>query len=133
MLKEEVEKLKDNGFICDALYPKWVPNPVWVKKSNMKWMICVNYSDLNKACPKGSFSLSKIDQLVDSIVGYDLLSFMYSYSGYNQISVHVPDREHTSLILDLGLYCYRVMSFGLKNAGATYQRLVNMMFKDQIE
>ena len=131
-LKEEVDKLKTNGFVRDALYPEWVSNPVLVKKANGKWRTCVDYSDLNKACPKDSFPLPRIDQLVDSTAGHELLSFMDAYFGYNQIPMHIPDQEHTSFVTNVGLHCYVVMLFGLKNAGATYQCLVNRMFKDQI-
>ena len=87
---------------------------------------------MNKACLKDNFPLPRIDQLVDATSGHALLSFMDAYSRYNQIPMHVPDQEHTSFITDRELYCYKVMSFGLKNAGATYQHLVNMMFKEQI-
>ena len=90
------------------------------------------FTNLNKACPKDSFPLPQIDQLVNAMVGHELLRFMEVYSGYNQILIYEPDEEHTSFITDRGLYCYKVMPFGLKNAGATYQRLVNRMFKDLI-
>ena len=76
--------------------------------------------NLNKACPKDSFPLPRIDQLVDAIAGHELLSFMDAYSGYNQIPMYEPDEEHTSFIIDLGFYCYKAMPFGLKNAGSTY-------------
>ena len=89
----------------------------------------MDFTDLNKACPKDSFPLQRIDQLVDATLGHALLSFMDAYSRYNQIPMHVLDQEHTSFITDCRLYCYKVMPFSLKNAGATYQRLVNMMFK----
>ena len=92
----------------------------------------MDFTDLNKACPKDNFPLRRINQLVDATLGHALLSFMDAYSGYNQIPKYVPDQEHTSFITDRGLYCYKVMSFGLKNARATYQRLINMMFKEQI-
>ncbi|CAL8997656.1 unnamed protein product, partial [Prunus brigantina] len=78
------------------------------------------------------FPLPRIDQLVDATAGHELLSFMDAYSGYNQIRMHPADQESTSFITDRGTYCYQVMPFGLKNAGATYQRLVNHMFADQI-
>jgi hypothetical protein len=94
--------------------------------------MCVDFTDLNKACPKDSFPLPRIDALVDSTSGYELLSFMDAFSGYNQILMHPRDREKTAFITDRGLYCYKVMPFGLKNAGATYQRLVNKMFQTQI-
>jgi hypothetical protein len=107
-------------------------NVVLVKKSNEKWRMCVDFTDLNKACPKDSFPLPRIDALVDSTSGYGLLSFMDAFSGYNQILMHPQDREKTAFITDRGLYCYKVMPFGLKNAGATYQRLVNKMFQAQL-
>jgi hypothetical protein len=94
--------------------------------------MCVDFTDLNKACPKDSFPLPRIDALVDSTSGYKLLSFMDAFSGYNQILMHPEDRAKTAFITDRGLYCYKVMPFGLKNAGATYQRLVNKMFQAQI-
>ncbi|XP_022895221.1 uncharacterized protein LOC111409401 [Olea europaea var. sylvestris] len=106
--------------------------PVLVKKHNGKWRVCINFTNLNRACPKDSFPLPRIDQLADSTAGHELLSFMDAYSGYNQIPMHPTDEEHTSFITDQGLYCYRMMHFGLKNAGATYQRLVNKMFTDLI-
>ena len=92
----------------------------------------MDFTDLNKACLKDSFPLPRIDQLVDATSGHELLSFMDTYSGYNQILMHVFDQQHTSFITDCGLYCYKVTPFGLKNAGATYQHLVNMMFMEQI-
>ncbi|XP_016648970.1 PREDICTED: uncharacterized protein LOC107880923 [Prunus mume] len=94
--------------------------------------MCQDYTDLNKACPKDSFPLPRIDQLVDATAGHELLSFMDAYSGYNQIFMDPTDSEHTTFITDRGLYCYNVMPFGLKNAGATYQRLVNRIFAEHI-
>nr|XP_017225259.1 PREDICTED: uncharacterized protein LOC108201488 [Daucus carota subsp. sativus] len=131
-LQKEVDRLLKAGLGKETFYPKWLANPVLVKKPNGKWRTCIDFTDLNKACPKDSFPLPRIDQLVDSTAGHALLSFMDAYSGYNQIPMYEPDQEHTSFITDRGLYCYIGMPFGLINAGATYQRLVNMMFKDQI-
>ena len=102
------------------------------KKANGKWRMCVDFTDLNKACPKDSYPLLRINQLVDSTVGYKLLSFMDAFSGYNQIRMDEADQEKTSFVTSQGLFCYEVMPFGLKNAGATYQRLVNHMFRPQI-
>ena len=92
----------------------------------------MDFIDLNKACPKDSFPLPRIDALVDSTSRYELLSFMDAFSSYNQIFIHHEDQEKTSFITDQGLYCYKVMPFGLKNARATYQWLVNKMFQGQI-
>ena len=94
--------------------------------------MCVDFTDLNKACPKNSYPLPQIDQLVDSTTGYKLLSSMDAFSGYNQIQMIEGDQEKTAFITSKGFFCYKVMPFGLKNAGATYQRLVNKMFHDQI-
>ena len=99
-----------------------------VKKSSGKWRMCVDFTGLNKACPKDSFPLPRIDQLVDLTAGHKLLSFMNAFSGYNQILMDKDDQEKTSFITNQGLYCYKVMPFGLKTAGATYQRLVNLIF-----
>ena len=103
-----------------------------VKKANGKWRICVDFTDLNRACHKDSYPLPHIDQLVDSTAGHKLLSFMDAFSGYNQRKMDEVDQEKTSFVTSQGLFCYEVMPFGLKNAGATYQRLVNHMFCPQI-
>ena len=103
-----------------------------VKKANGKWRLCIDFIDINKACPKDSFPLPRIDLIVDATAGHELLSFMDEFSGYNQISIDPNDQEKTSFVTAQGTYCYRVMPFGLKNAGATYQRLVNRMFQKQI-
>ena len=94
--------------------------------------MCVDFTDLNKACPKDNYPLPRIDRLVDSTTGHKLLSFMDAFSGYNQIKMEETDQEKTSFVTSQGLFCYKVMPFGLKNAGATYQRLVNHMFRPQI-
>ena len=92
-----------------------------VKKANGKWRICVDFTDLNRACHKDSYPLPHIDQLVDSTAGHKLLSFMDAFSGYNQRKMDEVDQEKTSFVTSQGLFCYEVMPFGLKNAGATYQ------------
>ena len=80
-----MDKLLEAGFIREAAYPDWLANVVMVKKANEKWRICINYTDLNVACPNDSFLLSKIDQLVDATSGHRFLSFMDAFAGYNQI------------------------------------------------
>ena len=99
-----------------------------VRKNSGKWRMCVDFTDLNKACPKDSYPLPRIDTLVDSTTKHELLSFMDAFSGYNQIKMEEKDQEKTSFVTSQGLFCYKVMPFGLKNAGATYQRLMNKMF-----
>ena len=94
--------------------------------------MCVDFTDLSKAYPEDSFPLPRIDQLMDSTAGHKLLTSMDAFSGYNQIKMAEEDQEKTTFITSQGLYCYKVMLFGLKNAGATYQGLVNKMFSKQI-
>ena len=105
---------------------------VLVKKANGKWRLCIDFTDIKRACPKDSFPLPRIDLIVDATAGHELLSFMDAFSGYNQIIMDPDDQENTSFVMGQGTYCYHVMPFGLKNAGATYQRLVNRMFQKQI-
>ena len=128
----EVKKLLEAGHICEVQYPQWLANPVLVKKANDKWRMCVNFTDLNKACPKDNYSLPSIDELVDGASGHELLSMMDAHSGYNQILMHESGEEKTTLITNKGTYCYKVMSFGLRNVGATFQRLVDRVFASQI-
>ncbi|RDY14101.1 hypothetical protein CR513_00884, partial [Mucuna pruriens] len=93
----------------------------------------MDYTDLNKACPKDPYPLPSIDKLVDGVSGFALLSFMDAYSKYNQIQMHPRDEEKTAFIIDNGTFYYKVMSFGLKNTRATYQCLMDKIFKDVIE
>ena len=112
-IKEEVQKLTTVQFIREVYYPDWLANVVMVKKANGKWRMCVNFTDLNKACPKDSYLLPCIVQLVDSIAGHQLLSFMDAFSGYNQIKMDEVDQEKTSFITTQRLFCYKVIPFCL--------------------
>ncbi|XP_013617715.1 PREDICTED: uncharacterized protein LOC106324262 [Brassica oleracea var. oleracea] len=131
-VNEEVDRLLGAGSIPEVRYPEWLANPVVVKKNNGKWRVCVDFTDLNKACPKDSYPLPNIDRLVETTAGNEMLTFMDAFSRYNQIMMHPDDREKTAFITNRGTYCYKVMPFGLKNPGATYQRLVNTMFADKL-
>lgn len=90
-ISEEVEKLLQAGFIWEVDYPDWLANVVLVKKANGKWKMCIEFTDLNKACPKDSYSLPRMDILVESTSRPELLSFMDAFSGYNQIHMHEVD------------------------------------------
>uniref|UniRef100_A0A2N9FJR7 Uncharacterized protein n=1 Tax=Fagus sylvatica TaxID=28930 RepID=A0A2N9FJR7_FAGSY len=129
-VREEVERLLKIGAIREVLYPQWLSNTVVVKKKNGKWRVCVDFTDLNKACPKDPFPLPKIDQLVDSTAGHERMSFLDAFQGYHQIALRKEDQEKTAFITPRGVFCYKVMPFGLKNAGATYQRMVTKMFSE---
>ena len=95
---EEVEKLLTTVFIREVYYPEWLTNIIMVKKSNRKWCMCVDFTNLNRACPKDSFPLPRIYQLVDSIAGHELLTFMDAFSGYNQIRISEEDQEKTTFV-----------------------------------
>jgi len=125
VVKEETQKLLSAGHIREIQYPEWLANIVLVKKANGKWRMCVDFTDLNKACPKDSYPLPNINALVDSASGCKMLSFLDAFSGYNQIKMHPRDESKTAFMTETCNYCYKVMPFGLKNAGATYQRLMD--------
>ena len=131
-VKEEVTKLKRAGAIKEVFYPEWLANTVVVKKKNGKWRVCVDFTDLNKACPKDPFPLSRIDQLVDATVGHPWMSFLDAFQGYHQIPLALDNQEKTSFVTPIGNYHYKVVPFGLKNAESTYQRMMTKMFEAQI-
>ena len=100
-----------------------------VPKKNDKWGACFNYSNLNDACLKDTFPLPRIDHIVDVTIGHQLPSFLDAYFGYNKIPMYPPDSTNTTFITPTRIYCYNVMPFGLKNAGATYQRMMTRSFE----
>ena len=130
-IKEKVNKLKQAGAIKEVFYPEWLANTVVVKK-NEKWQVCVDFTDLNKACPKDPFPMSRIDQLMDAIVGHPQMSFLDAFQGYHQIPLALGDQEKTAFVTLTRNYHYKVMPFGLKNAGSIYQRMMTRMFKPQL-
>ena len=129
-IKDEIDKLINVGFIREVYYPKWLANIVPVKKMNGQVRICVDFRDLNEACPKDEFPLPITELLIDATIGFGALSFMDGFSGYNQIKMAPEDEELTAFRTPKGIYCYTVMPFGLKNAGATYQRAMTNIFND---
>ena len=133
IIQAKVDNLLKVRFIREVKYPKWLANVVVVPKKGGKWRVYVDYMDLNDTCPKDSFPLPCIYQIVDASAGHGMLSFLDAFSGYHQIPMHPPDAEKTSFITPHGLFCYKVMPFRLKNTGATYQRLVSKMFRPLLE
>ncbi|GJV42607.1 reverse transcriptase domain-containing protein [Tanacetum coccineum] len=103
-----------------------------VKKHDDSWRMCVDFKDLNKACPKDGYSLPEIEWNVESLCEYSFKCFLDPYKGYHQIKMAKEDEEKTSFITSQGIFCYSKMPFGWKNAGATYQRLVDKAFQKQI-
>ena len=126
---QEVTKLKQAGAIKEVFYSEWLANTVVVKKKSGKWQVCVDFIDLNKACPKDPFPMPKIDQLVDATVGHPRMSFLDAFQGYHQIPLALDDQEKTAFVTPVGNYHYKAMPFGLMNAGSTYQRMMTRMFE----
>uniref|UniRef100_A0A2N9H3A7 RNA-directed DNA polymerase n=1 Tax=Fagus sylvatica TaxID=28930 RepID=A0A2N9H3A7_FAGSY len=131
-ITQEVKKLLAAGFIKPIQHPRWLSNIVPVKKKNGQIRCCVDFRNLNKACPKDEFPLPNMDLLIDSAAGHAMFSFMDGFSGYNQIFMSPRDAEKTAFRTPIGNFYYTVMPFGLKNAGATYQRTMTAMFHDMM-
>jgi hypothetical protein len=131
-IREVVQKLLRAGFIEEVHHPVWLANPVIVPKANGKLRMCIDYTNLNKACPKDPYPLPRIDQIVDSTSGCDLLSFLDAYSGFHQIQMSRQDRKHTAFVTMDGIYCYVVMPYGLKNALPTFVQAMIKTFGDLI-
>ena len=122
-IRNEVTKLKQAGAIKEVFYLQWLANTVVVKKKTRKWHVCVDFTDLNKACPKDPSPMSWIDQLVDATVGHPQMSFLDAFQRYHQIPLALDDQENITFVTPIGNYHYKVMPFGLKNAESTYQRI----------
>ena len=131
-IKEEVKKQLDARFLEVARYSQWVANIVPVPKKDGKVRMCVDYRDLNRTSPKNNFLLPHIDTLVDNMAKHSLFSFMDGFSSYNQIRMALKDMKNTTFLTMWGTFCYKVMPFGLKNAGATYQRAMVTLFHDMM-
>ena len=131
-INEEVLKLKRVGAIKEVFYLEWLANTVVLKKKSGKWQVCVDFTNLNMACPKDPFPLPRIDQLVDAITSHPRMSFLDAFQGYHQIPLALGDQEKTSFVTPTGNYHYKILSFGLKNAGSTYQRMMTRMFEPQL-
>lgn len=127
-----MNKLKQVGAIKEAFYPKWLANTMVVKKKSGKCKVCVDFTFLNKAYPEDPFLVPQINQPIDATFGHSWMSFLDAIQGYHQIQLALPDQEKTAFLTPTENYHYRVMSFGLKNARSTYQRMVMRMFEAQL-
>jgi hypothetical protein len=131
-IREEIKKLLKAGFIREVHHPRWLANPVVVPKAGGKIRMCIDYTSLNKACPKDPLPLPRIDQIMYSTSGCDLLCFLDAYSGFHQISMSKEDEEHTTFITVDDLFCYVSMPYGLKNALSTFVRAMHKTFGDLV-
>ena len=120
------------GFIKLVHQAEWITNVVLVPKKDGNVRMCMDFRDLNKACPNDDFLLPHIDVLVDNKAGSALISFMDGFSGYNQIKMAPRDMTKTTFTTEWGIYCYTVMPFGLKNMGATCQRMATTLLYDMM-
>eukprot|EP00253_Pinus_taeda_P030643 PITA_30643 len=132
IVKEELQKLLNVGFIYPISDSQWVSPLVIVPKKNGKWRVCVDYRELNKATLKDHFPLPFIDQVLDSLAGKKYFSFLDGFSGYNQIRIATEDQDKTMFTCPWGTYAYKVFPFGLCNAPANFQRVVIAIFADLI-
>ncbi|GKU96257.1 hypothetical protein SLEP1_g9509 [Rubroshorea leprosula] len=123
---------KPVAFVRRVDYYEWVANLVMVKKSNGKWRMRIDYTNLNDACPKDCHPMPNIDKLVEAASGNEKLSLLDAYSGYHQVRIAPKDEVKTSFYAGDEIYCYVMIPFGLKNAGATYQKMVTIVFRAQI-
>jgi hypothetical protein len=130
--RNEVKRLLSAGVIREVTYPEWLANTVMVKKANGKWRMCIDFTDLNKACPKDEFPLPRIDSLVDAVASLELMCLLDCYSGYHQICMKKEDEPKTSFITPSGTYCYLRMPEGLKNAGGSFSRMTAKVLHSQI-
>jgi hypothetical protein len=105
-IKREIVKLLTAGFIKEVIHPEWVAKPILVKKKNNEWRMCVDYTDLNKHCPKDHFGLPRIEQVIDSTAGCVIFCFLNCYSGYHQIALKEEDHIKTAFITPYGTYAY---------------------------
>ena len=122
-------KLKQARAIKAVFYPEWLANTMVMKKKTGKWRVCVDFTNLNKTCSKDPFPMPRIDQLVDATIGHHWMSFLDTFQGYHHIPLTLDDQERIAFVIPIGNYHYKVMPFRLKNASATYQRMMTRMFK----
>jgi hypothetical protein len=130
IVKEELQKLLNVGFIYPISDSQWVSPLVIFPKKDGKWRVCIDYRELNKETLKDYFPLPFIDQVLDTLEGKKYLSFLDGFSGYNQIQIALEDQDKTTFTFPWGTYAYKVLPFGLCNAPTTFQRAVLAIFSD---
>jgi hypothetical protein len=130
--KAEMHCLLEARFIEPIAYPTWLANVVMMQKKRGKWRMCIDFMSLNKACPKENFPLPRIDKIVDSAAGCEVMSLLDCFSGYHQIYMKEEDKASTSFITPFGTYCFVRMPEGLKNAGSTFSRLTKKVLENHV-
>jgi hypothetical protein len=130
-VEAKVQRLQDAKVIREVKYPVWLANTVPMKKKNGKWRMCVDFTDLNKACKKDDFPWERVDKIVDDAANSEMLSLLDMFSGYHQIRVRREDEEKTRFISPFGTFCFVRMLVGLKNAGCTFSRMIAIVHHPQ--
>jgi hypothetical protein len=130
--KAEVHRLLEAKFIEPIAYPTWLANVILVQKKNGKWRMCIDFTNLNKACPKYNFPLPRIDKIVDSATGCEVMSLQDCFSGYHQIYMKEKEKAKTSFITHFDTCCFVRMPKGLKNVGSIFSLLTKSILKDQM-
>jgi hypothetical protein len=130
--RNEVKRLLSAGVNKEVTYPEWLANTVMEKKANGKSRMCIDFTDLNKACPKDEFPLPRIDSLLGAAASSELMSLLDCYLGYHQIWMKKEDEPKTSFITPSGTYCYLRMPEGLKNAGGSFSKMTAKVLHSQI-
>ncbi|GJX31498.1 reverse transcriptase domain-containing protein [Tanacetum coccineum] len=131
-IRIQVEELTKVNILREVKYQMWVSNPVIVRKADGRWKLCVDFTDINKACPKEHHPLPTADKKVEDLYKYWLKCFLDAYKGYHHIPVAERDKEKTEFFTREGVLCYKRLPFGLKNAGATYQKLIDKASSHQL-
>jgi hypothetical protein len=133
-VKKEIEKMLEAGFIRPCRYAEWISSIALVQKKDGRWWVCMDFRDLNRATPKDGYPMPVAETLINVAVDNKILSFMDGNAGYNQIFMALVDIHKTAFRAPgaMGLFKYMVMTFGLKNASATYQHAMNYIYHDLI-
>jgi phage FluMu protein gp41 len=132
-VEAEVQKLQDAKVIREVKYPVWLANTVPVKKKNGKWRMCVDFTDLDKACKKDDFPLERVDKIVDDAANSEMLSLLDMFSGYHQIRVRREDEEKMSFTTPFKMFFFVRMPEGLKNARCTFSRMIAIVLHPQLQ
>lgn len=131
-VKAEVDRLLEANVIRPILYPEWLANTIPVKKKNGRWRMCINFIDLNKACPKDDYPLERVDKIVDDAANSEMLSLLDFLSGYHQIRIKKEDEGKTGFVTSFGTFCFVRMPEGLKNTGQTFSRMNAIILAKQL-
>jgi len=131
VVNAEVQRLLDAKVIREVKYPTWLANIIPIKKKNGKWSMCIDFTDLNKACPKDDFPLPRIDKVVDDAANSQHMSLLDFFSSYHQIWMRKEDEKKINFT-PFGTYCFVSMPEGLKNAGQTFSRMFSVVLEHQL-